>query len=280
MRIDVIIPVSGAHAAARRALESVVHGNASSVDQLIVVDDGSSPPFAPPNSQGVELVLLRSTRPRGFRVAVEDGLAACRQEKALILNSDAKLPAGFLNRVLALPDCWDLLAFLSNNAGDFSLPHSRARLGDRLLLRHHRNGQREFNEAVIRLKASQCGSAARRLVASTYFHGFCFAVRHESLRKIGGFAGNSPPSGRGLEMDIAVRMSQHNQKMFLYTGELVQHDASASTPGFKRFRQTLYASASLRLRYGPGQVRQIRQVPAEVVNLRRLFGTGSTQIHC
>lgn len=104
MRIAAVIPDWNGGDRLARTLRTVA-AQTRRFDQVIVVDDGSSPPtICPPSVR-----LLRNERNTGFAAAVNRGIAEANADIVAILNNDVELAPDWLERIaepLADPAVW------------------------------------------------------------------------------------------------------------------------------------------------------------------------------
>jgi GT2 family glycosyltransferase len=270
---DVIIPVHGQHLLAHAAIDSVLDGNAAAVARLIVIDDASPERFQPSISLGarrsVDLRLLRNERRTGFLAATERALSASHAPLVLVLNSDARLVPGLLDAVWQTRDAWDVVGFLAANAGEFSLPFAHPRPWDRILARHHKplGSDRSCTERVLQGWIED--HPERLIIPTARFHGFCFAFSRPFIDGIGGLRGMSTASGRGFESDLAMRVRHAGGQVAVHLGHVLEHHGSASTTSRRRTLDLLSAAMRLRRHYPRPSLRDQRQVPWEILDLRR-----------
>lgn len=106
--VTVIIPVHGSLEPVHELLDDLIGPAVPAEDhprQILVVDDASPQPLDSAElPDGVDL-LTRSEN-GGFGAAVNSGLRSASQEHALVLNSDLRLPAGFVRGLLAHAAPW------------------------------------------------------------------------------------------------------------------------------------------------------------------------------
>jgi glycosyltransferase involved in cell wall biosynthesis len=278
-KFDVIVPVHGHHALASRALASVIDGNARAVESVVVVDDGSRAPFelgaAVRLNSTTPIRVLRTSRRRGFLAAVEFALPLCESPFVLVLNSDATVPPGALEAVSRETTPWDVLGFVSQQAGEFSLPFTEPTLRDRALLRNRPAPSHDLKCVDSVLRNWGVEHPERIVVPSRRFHGFCFGFRQPFINQIGGLRGRLPASGRGFESDLSMRVHRAGGIVAVYLGHLLQHEGSASTAQGRRVFDTLVATAHLSRHYRRSELRRLRAVPPEILALRERCRTAS-----
>jgi GT2 family glycosyltransferase len=96
---SIIMPVLDNLAPTRMALESVL-ANTGVPYEVIVVDNGSAPAardyLEALSARNRHVRLIRNDRNRGFAAASNQGLAAARAERLILLNNDTIVPPGWL----------------------------------------------------------------------------------------------------------------------------------------------------------------------------------------
>jgi GT2 family glycosyltransferase len=270
---DVILPVHGQHLLANAAIRSVLDGNASAVSRLIVIDDASPANFRPSIDhevrQSTVLRLMRNERRTGFLAATERALSASHASHVVVLNSDARLVPGVLRSVWQTRSAWDVVGFVAANAGEFSLPFTSPRPWDRFLARHHKpiDSDRSRTERVVREWIEE--HPGRLTIPTARFHGFCFAFSRAFVDGVGGLRGTSTASGRGFESDLSIRVRDAGGEIAVYLGHVLEHRGSASTSSRRRATDLLSAAWNLWRHYPRPDLRDLRMVPSEILDLRR-----------
>jgi acetyltransferase-like isoleucine patch superfamily enzyme len=67
--------------------------------EIIVVDNGSNPPFKPPFGGFTEITVIRNEENTGFPHAVNQGIKAAKGDTIVLLNNDVFVTPGCLNRL-------------------------------------------------------------------------------------------------------------------------------------------------------------------------------------
>ena len=128
-RIDIVIPVFRGEAAVRRCLESVFASDASSVADIVVVDDASPEPAITDYLQTLatanKVTLLRHQHNQGFVESVNEAAALHPDRDFVILNADTEVAGDWLQRLqhhAAHNDAIATVTPFSNNATIASFP--------------------------------------------------------------------------------------------------------------------------------------------------------------
>lgn len=107
-QVTVIIPVHGSLDPVHELLTDLIGPRVPAEERparILVIDDASPQPLdTDALPEGVELVAREVNG--GFGAAVNTGLRAARTELALVLNSDLRLPTGFVRDLLAHARSW------------------------------------------------------------------------------------------------------------------------------------------------------------------------------
>jgi GT2 family glycosyltransferase len=196
-----------------RLLETVPQGT-----PLIVVDDNSPEPALAAAlddlARSKHIRLIRNTRNLGFPASANIGMRAAGLRDVLLLNSDALVPAGVIERLAAAarsaPDI-GTVAPLSNDATILSYPRVNAaqpapdlRTIDRL----------------DRLAARVNGGAVVDIPTSV---GFCMYIRRDCLSDTGAFREDVFAQGYGEENDFCLRARHLGWRHVAAPGIFVGH---------------------------------------------------------
>ena len=128
-RFDIVIPVFRGDLAVRRCLESVLASEASSVADIVVVDDASPEPAITDYLQTLatanKVTLLRHEHNQGFVASVNEAAELRPDRDFVILNADTEVAGDWLQRLQHHVACNDAVATVtpfSNNATIASFP--------------------------------------------------------------------------------------------------------------------------------------------------------------
>ena len=164
------------------------------------------------------VVLLNNTTNQGFIGAINRGLAYCRTNDVLLLNSDTCLFADGLDEMRrTLHGAADVatVTALSNNATIFSYPHPT--------LPTEKLADLEWSE-VARIFA-ETGSG--RYIEVPTGHGFCMLIRREVLNRLGGL-NEAFGRGYGEENELCLRATDLGFRHLAALGAFVEHRESVS----------------------------------------------------
>lgn len=96
--LSIIIPIFNQHDMTHECITAIrecTHGSY----ELIIVDNGSDPPFKTPFTGFVETTLIRNEENKGFPAAVNQGIRAAKGEVIVLLNNDVIVTPGALDRL-------------------------------------------------------------------------------------------------------------------------------------------------------------------------------------
>ena len=84
--------------------------------EVIVVDNGSDPPFKPPFTGFHELMLIRNDENKGFPVAVNQAIAVAKGETIILLNNDVVVTPGWAEHLIAHLETYAVISPITNYA--------------------------------------------------------------------------------------------------------------------------------------------------------------------
>lgn len=254
--VDVVVCVHNALEDVRLCLASVL-ANVRKGDSILVVDDASASDTAAYldalAAEHANLRVIRNAGPaRGYCVSANVGMRACTAEFVLLLNSDAILPMGGIDRMVAVmernPSC-GIVGPLSNAASTQSIPHIAGT-----------TSQTAINEIPAGLTLEQMDAACQAWDTGLHpsvplVHGFCQLIRCSLILRSGGFDEESFPEGYGEENDFCFRAADLGFDMKIATNVYVFHRKSASYSDDARRSQLMRSgSEKLRLKHGDDRV--------------------------
>ncbi|GAB0112523.1 glycosyltransferase [Acidisoma sp. C75] len=231
-RVAVIIPVYRGLAVTLRCIERVLAAAPRGM-RLILVDDASPEPELSAAlarlaaAQRSRVTLLRNPRNLGFPGSVNRGLLEAAGQDVVLLNSDALVPPGWIERLAAA--AWSAadigtVAPLSNEATILSYPHVDA---------VQPPPAEPVLDAVDRMAARANGTALVEIPTSV---GFCMYIRADCLAETGLFREDLFAQGYGEENDFCMRARHLGWRHMGMPGLFVSHIGGQS---FRAARQHL-----------------------------------------
>lgn len=175
----IILPVYNAAPLVRECLDHLGR-NTRGPHQILIIDDASPDPQIAPMladwvSRHPQARLLTNERNAGFVVTVNRGLALAHGHDVVLLNSDAMVPPGWLDRLLAPLRADPLIASvtpMSNDAEIFNAPvECRARV-------------LAPGEAEAADRMAACLDPLTVLADAPTGVGFCMAMAHDWLDQV------------------------------------------------------------------------------------------------
>ena len=220
--VDVVIPVYRGLEETRCCITSVLANTGKPLGRIIVVDDRSPEPELSAWLQALadkrQIHLLRNRRNVGFVASVNQGMKEAGAHDVVLLNSDTKVPPGWLGRLAAQAYAGNRIATVSpfsNNATICGYPHN---YGSSIA----------FGETVEALdEICQTVNAGRSVDVPTTV-GFCMYIRRKALADVGPFDAERFTVGYGEENDFCLRASERGWKHRLACDTFVYHKGSVS----------------------------------------------------
>lgn len=248
--VDVIVCVHNALDDVARCLASVERTR-TEAQRLIVVDDGSDSETrhwlgAQVASLRGKDVLIRRETAGGYTIAANEGLRRSSAPFVALLNSDAVVPAGWVEKLLAAlesgPDI-GLSGPLSNAAGFQSVPD----LG--LMVNGLPHG----------MAVEDMDRLCHKLAANTYprvpiLNGFCLMVRRSVIDRIGLFDEQTFGRGYGEENDYCFRAWDAGYSAVVACDTYVFHAKSRSYTASRRKHLIPAARAALAAKWSEERV--------------------------
>ena len=224
-KIEVAVCVHNALPHVQACLSSVQSGNDC---RVLLSDDGSDRPTAQWLSAWAEqqdATLLRSNKALGYTKAANAALRASRADIVVLLNSDAVVPRGWLDRLVEVfqSDAHvGLVGPLSNAASWQSVP---VRFG----------GATQWNDGGWML-AQDLGRvdglvqefSDRDFPQVPLLNGFCLAISRAVIDQVGLLDEASFPRGYGEENDYCLRVAQSGFQARIADHLFVYHAKSRS----------------------------------------------------
>jgi GT2 family glycosyltransferase len=206
--LSVIIPVFNQHEISVDCLQAVMETTESY--EVIVVDNGSNPPFKPPFAGFNEIRVIRNDENKGFPIAANQAIREANGETIVLLNNDCIVTPGALNNLDAWLDTFDIVGPTSNYCAGIQrieLPvyHTREGLDD--------EAGNLFEEAEGE------GQPVNWII------GFCMAFRKSLYNEIGPFDESLWPCS-GEELDFCLNARAAGYTVGIAYDTYVHHEGS------------------------------------------------------
>lgn len=240
MSVIVCVPVYNGFDSVQRCLTALTESRVTSAFRTLLIDDASTDPRIAPLLDGHALAQgnvqsRRNTVNRGFTWNVNQAFSAAHEDEHLcLLNSDAVVSIGWLDRMLAdvhRDATIGTVTPLSNNATICSFP--------------------DFSRAWPVPDAAERERIARALhetpdepIDLPTGVGFCMLISSACRLQIGQFDIENFPRGYGEENDFCMRAAAAGFRNVLCTNAYVSHEGGVS---FSDSTQALMALGAARL---------------------------------
>ncbi|MEM9014222.1 MAG: Stf0 family sulfotransferase [Pseudomonadota bacterium] len=261
----VIIPVFGGFSSVHKCIESAINGRGDAdYDIIVIYDSGPDPRIEALLDDYADRGLIELTKNEknlGFVKSVNRGIGMTADKDIVILNSDAIVPQGWMDRMLSLAESDPKIATITpftNNGEICSFPNfcHASRLPDDM-------GTHEL-DALFSAHGSREGVELPTGV------GFCMYMSRAAINEIGLFDEETFGRGYGEENDFCRRAAAAGFRNVLQQNLFVYHAGNVS---FGSERQHLAASAVKEVeRLHPGYLfkvqEHIRENPARAERFR------------
>jgi GT2 family glycosyltransferase len=217
--ISIIVPVWNQHEMSYDCIQTVMESTELPYE-IIVVDNGSDPPFKPPFSGFNAMEVIRNDENKGFPVAVNQGIQKAKGEYVVLLNNDVVVSQGAINRLVSWMDesdiderfKFDIIGPLTNYAAG----KQRADIAVYTNLD-------EFQELAEEIAESNewLGEPVNWII------GFCMAFKRSVYDDVGQFDESLWPCS-GEEIDFCYRARAKGYSVGIAHDVYVHHEGSKS----------------------------------------------------
>jgi GT2 family glycosyltransferase/glycosyltransferase involved in cell wall biosynthesis/SAM-dependent methyltransferase len=220
--VAVVIPVYRGLEETKRCLESVLAHRGQVPVEVLVVDDCSPDTrirgWLDELAARGEITLLRNETNRGFVASVNRGMLEAGSRDVVLLNSDAEVPTGWLERLVGHAYSGDRVGSVtpfSNNATICSWPAIPG-------------GDLPGGVSLAAIDAAcQAANRGRQIELPTAV-GFCMYIRRDCLDAVGPFDEAAFGRGYGEENDFCMRAGAAGWKHLLACDTFVFHVGETS----------------------------------------------------
>jgi GT2 family glycosyltransferase len=205
---SIIIPVYNQHDFTDECLRSVIDETRDC--EIIVVDNGSTPPIRLPFSGFTESRLIRNETNLGFPVAVNQGIREAKGETIILLNNDVIVTPGWSDRLERLLDEFAIVGPVTNYAAGIQ----------RVAVGTYRSKQ-ELNQ-----RANEWAQDYEDMIEPVKFViGFCMAFKKSLWDEIGPFDESLWPCS-GEEIDFCLKADKAGYEIAIAHDCYVHHEGS------------------------------------------------------
>ncbi len=206
--ISVIIPTYNGHERAEQCINSVLE-NTQDIE-IIVIDNGSDPPFKPPFSGFVETVLIRNEENTGFPRAINAGIEKAKGDIILLLNDDVVVTPGSINCLASYLDTFSIIGPVTNYAAGLQ----RVQIGN------YENKEELYKEAGYLVE--ECAGEVEEV---NWVIGFCMMLRRDTFDLPKPFDESLWPCC-GEEIDFCLRARAAGHRVGIAHDVYVHHEGS------------------------------------------------------
>lgn len=207
---SIIIPVLNQHDMTEECIYAVLENTQDC--EIIVIDNGSAPPFRPPFSGFVETRLIRNEENKGYPVAVNQGIGKAKGDIIVLLNNDVIATPGWDQKLRnALAAGYSIAGPMTNYAAGLQ----------RTEVANYENKD-ELNQAAQEWAEQFSGDEFQEV---NFVIGFCMAFTRALYDEIGAFDESLWPCS-GEEIDFCLRARKAGRKIGIVESLYVHHEGS------------------------------------------------------
>jgi len=221
--IDIVIPVRGAAAAARRCIDSVLAARSQRPREIVVVDDASNDAelrrYLRELARDQRITLLEQEETRGYAAAVNRAIALHDDRDVVLLQSDTVVANDWLDRLAYHGEREakvGAVAPFCNRGAAANYPRLDA------------DNPLPESPAVAALDRQFARANPQQSVTLPFLAGPCLYVRRDCLAVVGAFDASALDSGWGVETDFCLRATSVGFHHFLAGDVYVGHAGGAS----------------------------------------------------
>lgn len=262
MTKSIIIAVKDQHELSDIAIRSVLEHTSDC--EIIVIDNGSEPPFKPPFSGFIETTVIRNETNMGFPVAVNQGIMAAKGEIIILLNNDVIVTNLWSEKLLAGLDEFSIVGPVCNYAAGIQGVQATPYQSVDQLNKSAEEWAEMYKDAVQEVN---------------YVIGFCMAFPRALYDEIGMFDESIWPCC-GEEVDFCYRAREAGHKIGVIFECYVHHEGSQTfkdmqEAGLLQYEEVCARNdAHLAKKWGADFWKNQKIVPAEVDGIRLNLGCG------
>ncbi len=220
--ISICIPVFNQHDMTEECITAIRENTQDC--EIIIIDNGSIPPFKAPFTGYIEMRVIRNEENKGFPFAVNQGIRAAKGETIILLNNDCVVTPGWAEGLTAWLDEFAIIGPVTNFAAGLQ----------RVQIESYQNKDELYKAAAA--LAEECEGQAEEV---NFVIGFCMAFRRSLFDEIGPFDESLWPCS-GEEVDFCLRARAANHRVGIAHDVYVHHEGSQTLNDMEKAGQINY----------------------------------------
>ena len=226
--ISIVVPVFNNHDFTDECLRAVIDNTASC--EIIVVDNGSDPPYRPPFSGFMETKLIKNDTNLGYPVAVNQGIRAASGDTIILLNNDVIVTPDWAERLTRLLDDFAIVGPITNYAAQVQQVEIGVYDSKEGLYDEAKKWTDEYQDAIQEVN---------------FVIGFCMAFRKSLYDEIGEFDESLWPCS-GEEIDFCFKTIAAGYKIAVAYDCYVHHEGSMTFRAMEKAGTLDYVKTCIR----------------------------------
>ena len=186
--------------------------------ELVLVDNGSEPPYNAPFAGFHEVMVIRNDENKGFPAAVNQGIRAAKGDVIVLLNNDVIVTPGWVDDIPEMLDEFGIVGPVTNYAAG----HQRVAIGP--------YATKEGLYASAQEWAEDFDGCLQEV---NFVIGFCMAFKKSLFDEIGKFDESLWPCS-GEEIDFCLRAREAGHRIMINHGVYVHHEGSQTFKDMER----------------------------------------------
>jgi len=205
---SIIIPVYNQHDFTDECLFAVREHTKDC--EIIIIDNGSTPPYQPPFSGFIETLVIRNEENKGFPAAVNQGIRAAKGDIIILLNNDVIVTPEWADRLTRWLNDYAIVGPVTN----YSAGVQRVTIG-----------VYECKDELNKEAAAWSEDFDGELEEVNFVIGFCMAFKKALFDEIGEFDESLWPCS-GEEIDFCFRAREAGHGIGVVHDCYVHHEGS------------------------------------------------------
>ena len=220
--ISIIIPVLNQHEMTADCIATI---RSTTEDyELIIVDNGSTPPITKPYMGFIDVTLIRNETNLGFPAAVNQGVLASKGDTIILLNNDIVVTPGWAQLLQGHLERFSIVGPLTNYCS-----------GRQCVVVDSYTDEESLFDVVAEWHENYKGLA----IEANWIIGFCFAFRRKVYDDIGEFDESLWPCS-GEEIDFCYRAVEAGHTVGIAQDIYVHHLGNTTFEDMEREGSIVY----------------------------------------